>query len=395
MNNELFTRECEIRTDAIATDTRVIRVSFSSEAPVTRRSAYGEPWIETLGHELEEVNLSRLNTSAPVLYNHQRGSNQDRIGVVERAWLENGKGYADLRISRRAEVDGIWQDIADGILRNVSVAYQIEEKALQEKRNNEPDLYRVTNWTPIEISLVDIPADHTVGVGRNYNPQENIMDNKIKSNATKERIDSIPIPAPAIDVESIRRETLAKEEQRRGEVRNVFNPFQIAGARGIDELLIRCLDDTKMNEREAKDLLLNHLGTNVEPKAKEPSIQAGESEAEKFRKYAEQAIAFRAGVADSNTKPTELYGYSLLELARKALEIKGISTTSLDKREIVARAFTHSSSDFPILLSNNAHKSMLKGYSETEEVFSRFTSTGNLSDFNRVAKIMGACPRDG
>ena len=395
MNNEVLTRKCEIRSDSITTDARVIRVSFSSEAPVTRRSAYGEPWVETLGHKTEEVNLSRLNTSAPVLYNHQRGEDKSRIGVVERAWVENGKGYADLRISRRAEVEGIWQDISDGILRNVSVAYQIEEKTLLEKRNNEPDLYRVTNWTPIEISLVDIPADHTVGVGRslnysiesaNHNPQENIMD-KLEENTITERIESISIAQPTVDIESIRRQTLAEEEQRRISVKNVFKPFQIAGARGIDELLIRCLDDTQMNERQAKDLLLNHLGTSAEPRAKEPSIQIGESEAEKFRKYAGEAIAFRAGVADTNTKPTELYGYSLLELARKSLEIKGISTTSLDKRELIGRAFTHSSSDFPILLANNAHKSMLKGYTETEEVFSRFTSTGNLSDFKTHTRV--------
>ena len=117
MSNELFTRECEIRKESITTDARVIRVSFSSEAKVTRRNNYGDPWIETLGHSAEEVNLARLNTSAPVLYNHQRGEDKSRIGVVERAWLENGKGYADLRISKRAEVEGIWQDIQDGILR--------------------------------------------------------------------------------------------------------------------------------------------------------------------------------------------------------------------------------------------------------------------------------------
>ena len=51
-------------------------------------------------------------------------------------------------------------------MRNVSVAYQISDKTLIERRTDEPDLYRVS-WTPIEISLVDIPADHTVGIGRN------------------------------------------------------------------------------------------------------------------------------------------------------------------------------------------------------------------------------------
>jgi len=429
MTNEILTRECEVRVDKNSTCERMVRVSFSSEAKVTRRNNYGEPWIETLGHNLEEVNLSRLNNSAPVLYNHERGSNKSRIGVVERAWLENGKGYADLRISKRAEVEGIWQDIQDGILRNVSVAYQIEEKTLIEKvkgegerektRDNDPDLYRVTNWTPIEISFVDIPADHTVGVGRNFDnlqkdPKELLtnLKNKNEETMTNENLDNItaaetrvipPMPptAPqpilqpavqsAIDIEAIRRETLLQEEQRRSEIRNVFKPFQNNAYRNIDELLIKCLDDSKICQRQAKDVLLSHLGTNLEPKANEHShsmhIRAGESEPEKFRKYVEEALAFRSGIADNDTKPTELYGYSLLELARKSLEVRGINTSSFDKREIVARSFTHSSSDFPIMLANNAHKSMLKGYSEIEEVFNRFTSTSNLSDFKIHTRV--------
>lgn len=398
MNNEILTRECEIRAGNITTDARVIRVSFSSETKVIRHNSYGDPWVETLGHGEKEVNLSRLNNSAPVLYNHKRGDDKNRIGVVERAWLEGARGYADIRISRRAEVEGIWQDIQDGILRNVSVAYQIEEKTLLDKRNNnEPDLYRVTSWTPIEISLVDIPADHTVGVGRNFNYhlKESFMDNNEDNTITERKDMTIPIPPiyptplPAVDIELVRKETLLAEEQRRAEIRNIFKPFNNNNYKEVDELFARCLDDTKVNYARAKDLLLNQLGTSFEPRAKEPAmdISAGESEADKFRKYAEEAIAFRAGVASNNTKPTELYSYSLLELARKSLEIKGISTTSLDKREIVARSFTHSSSDFPILLANNAHKAMLKGYSETEEVFSRFTSTGNLSDFKIHTRV--------
>ncbi len=176
--NEILTRECQIRVESISKDERLIKVSFSSEQPVTRQSFFADPWVEVLGHDAKEANLERLNASAPVLYNHQRGENQHRIGVVEQAWLEGGKGYAELRISRRDDVAGIWQDIEDGILRNVSVAYQIDERSLVEERANSPDLYRVTSWTPMEISLVDIPADHTVGVGRTLDTTQSLQSNQ-------------------------------------------------------------------------------------------------------------------------------------------------------------------------------------------------------------------------
>ena len=86
--------------------------------------------------------------------------------MAERAWLENGRGYAEVRLSKRDEVAGIWQDVRDGILRNVSVSYRINERELSEENKEMPDTYRVTSWTPMEISLIDIPADSSVGIGR-------------------------------------------------------------------------------------------------------------------------------------------------------------------------------------------------------------------------------------
>ena len=85
-----------------------MRLSFSSEEPVTRASFFSEPWIEVLGHERSEVDLQRLNNSAPVLYNHDRSERGNRIGVVERAWVEGGRGYAEIRLSKRDEVEGFW-----------------------------------------------------------------------------------------------------------------------------------------------------------------------------------------------------------------------------------------------------------------------------------------------
>jgi hypothetical protein len=109
-------RTIELASRSIVdTESRLVRLSFSSEEPVTRQSFFSDPWIEILGHERSEVDLSRLNNSAPVLYNHDRSERENRIGVVERAWVENGRGYADIRISRRDEVAGLWQDITDGI----------------------------------------------------------------------------------------------------------------------------------------------------------------------------------------------------------------------------------------------------------------------------------------
>ena len=133
---------------------RTLEFSFSSELPVTRW--FGE---EVLSHAPESVNLSRLNDGAPVLFNHE----PDRvIGVVERAWIDGEKrrGMARVRFSRNEFAQQIVGDINDGILRNVSVGYQIGEA---ENRGEE---VVATSWSPYELSVVSIPADPTIGIGR-------------------------------------------------------------------------------------------------------------------------------------------------------------------------------------------------------------------------------------
>lgn len=149
-----------------------LRLSVSSEQPYLRSSYWDEPWIEVLGHKSTEVQLDRLNGGAVVLANHDRYTAHGNtplagIGAVERAWIDGSRIEADLIISRREALADLRQDIADDLVRNVSIGYLINERVLV-KANGEgrPDEYRVVDWTPFEISLVDIPADASVGLGR-------------------------------------------------------------------------------------------------------------------------------------------------------------------------------------------------------------------------------------
>lgn len=135
-------------------DERTLEFSFSSELPVARY--FGD---EILDHSPESVNLSRLNDGAPVLFNHD----PDRvIGVVERAWVDGEKrrGMARVRFSRNEFAQQVVADINDGILRNVSVGYAIGEA------ENRGESIVATSWSPHEVSVVSVPADPTVGIGR-------------------------------------------------------------------------------------------------------------------------------------------------------------------------------------------------------------------------------------
>lgn len=148
---------------AIDTEARTVELSFSSETDTVER------WfgIEVLGHDAGEVDLSRLNNGAPVLWMHNA---RDQRGVVVSARIDGDRvGRAVVRFSRSPEGDQLFQDIVDGIVTKVSVGYEIGGIKLVEERNG-VDVYRVTSWQPNEISLVSVPADDTVGVGRSAEP---------------------------------------------------------------------------------------------------------------------------------------------------------------------------------------------------------------------------------
>lgn len=149
-----------------------LQLSVSSEAPYLRTTWWEDPWIEVLGHKDGEIDLARLNDGAPVLANHDRNTAVGKtplagIGAVEKAWLDGKRLMANIVISRREALADLRQDIADGLVRNVSIGYQINERVLtRQGKEGQPDEYRVTSWSPFEISPVDIPADASVGIGR-------------------------------------------------------------------------------------------------------------------------------------------------------------------------------------------------------------------------------------
>jgi len=129
--------------------------SFSSEYPVDR--GWG---VEILDHAPSSVDLSRMDT-ANLLLNHDRSI---ILGAIERAWIDSAqkKGYCKIRWSSRPEVQGYRDDVANGIIRNVSFGYNVLKTAPLSDKGS----YRVTQWQPFEVSLVSVPADYTVGFGR-------------------------------------------------------------------------------------------------------------------------------------------------------------------------------------------------------------------------------------
>ncbi len=142
-------------------------LSFSSQEPYQRY--WGN---EILDHSDGAVDFRWLSSVGVLLFNH----NRDKIlGKVHRVWIENERGMAEVEFDRDEEAEVIFQKVKSGTLKGVSVGYTIDEstlenvpagKASRDGRFSGPCSV-VRNWRPYEISIVSVPADATVGVGRN------------------------------------------------------------------------------------------------------------------------------------------------------------------------------------------------------------------------------------
>jgi len=390
----VLSRAATASVEVADAEERRVRLSFSSEeAEVLRASFFEDPWFEILGHKDGEVNLDRLNGGAPILLDHMRGNVGGQVGVVERAWVEKGRGYADVRLSKRDDVTDLWNDIVDGIVRNVSVGYSIEERTLVEANSNGPDKFRVTKWTPKEISFVDVPADAGVGVGRSdgehgmyrvhdiTREEEGSMEDETTNQPETPAVQATPAAGSrtdSVDADAIRAETERRvreaEASRREQIRALYQ-----GGLATDhaDLLSRQLDDMSVTPEDAGRALLGAIAANQTPTGGS-RVETVQDETDKARTGIEIALETRAGIA-ATPERNEFTSMSLSEMARHCLRVRNVDMIGLDRMALVGRAFT--SSDFPNILSNVANKAMLMGAEEAGETFQLWTRQGNLSDF--------------
>lgn len=224
--------------------TRTLDISFSSEYPVER-------WFgnEILSHKSGAADLSRLNDSAPLLFNH----NMDEIiGVVEKASIDSKskRGMATVRFADTARGQEIMGMVNDKIIRNVSFGYRVNEMDITDAKSDVPT-YTATSWTPYEISMVTIPADPSIGVGRSVTSEERDVivrrdhqpaaaaANTNEVNMTQETTAA----APAVNIEAVRGEAMQAERARIATINALGEKFDnqdlarslVDGGKSIDE----------------------------------------------------------------------------------------------------------------------------------------------------------------
>lgn len=378
---------------------RSIDVIWSTGARVYRSALFDEDYWEELSLDPQAVRLERLNTGAPLLNSHQQRNLLDVIGVVENAWIENNTGYARIRFSSRQEVDPIFRDVKDGILRNVSVGYRVHRYQEVTEADTKTRILRAVDWEPFELSLVAVGADADAGVRAesntlfdcdiihlNLSREEDHMTTK-----TQDTVDEITVPETPANQDEQR--LLAQQERQR-----VTDILTAVRAAKLDTALAEQLINDGVDVHSARAKILE-LWSGEEEKTRTRNqchIQAGTIDETVTRREAvANALLNRYSPGQYHlTETGRMYrSYTLLELARELVERSGASILGLSKMEVARRAL-QTTTDFPMILSNVANKTLRDAYEAAPQTFRPFCRETQATDFKPIARVqLGDAPR--
>ena len=286
---------------------RTAELSLSSEEPVERW--YG--W-EILDHSPGSVRMERLNNGAALLLNHDENH---QVGVIDSAELAGSKLRALARFSKSQEGFDVFRDVRDGIRRNSSIAYIVHKMILESENKEKGNTYRVTDWEPLEGSIVAVPADPTVGVGRTLRelgeefPVEVIAGEKIEQKTPKQlpppcgekreerKMSTTPVTAvPAVGAEDLNAVRVAAVAEAQAETKRVQAVTALARTHRMIEKAEAWITSGQSVEKvqsEILDLLKSRSNPTAQPAAEAPRVSLTDGESKKYSLL--RAIRFLAG----------------------------------------------------------------------------------------------------
>ena len=387
------------------TSARTARLSFASETPVR------DYWY---GKEILRVSDSSMNTERfsagvmPVLFNHDRDK---VIARVDKIWTEGSKAYADITFDDDELSERILKKVESGSLRGVSVGYNIQNYSIIERDETSTDGIEgpaliADKWEVFEISIVSIPADAAVGVGRSrlYNPdgfrdmgdgagteeaEETEMQKSTsassdrsgepgyeKNNYEGEEKEMTPEERAALAAE-----VRTAENQRQSNIRALCRELKIE-----EKDMEAMLKDEDCTMEKANERALAILKERMKPTAP-PKVTVTQDEADKKRTAIVDGLFLRHG--GTLEKPAdgadEFRNCRFTDVARMVLQDAGETGIGrMTDRELFARALTTTRA-LSAIADNLAHKSLSSGYNEVATTYGAWTQTGSNTDF-KIAK---------
>lgn len=396
--------EARLLPDTFDAEARTIEVTWGKGVRVRRYDWWADRYYdEELSMDSAAVDLSRMESgNAAVLIDHNIYTVRSQIGVVVRAWIADGEGHAEIRLSEREDVAGIVQDILAKIIRNISVGYTVQRYQIDELPGEVP-VYRAVEWRPHELSFVTVPADASASTRSSPESAQGASPCVFTRAASAQPTPEPDMPQTASAAAAATRAAAVADTTNQGvtqpgtpdaaaiaaqEAQRSADILDLCTRHGCTERAAEFLRAGHSVEK-VRGLILDDLATrDASAGGHINRVQAGADEADKFRGAASDALLARALIVNPATKSryavdgaNPVRGLALRELARACLTRIGVRTDGMSTLEMVGRAFTQSGSDFPVLLENAMHKALLAGYAVAADTWQRWCAKGTVGDF--------------
>ena len=406
---------------------RTVGVILATETPVKVWTEYGRA---------DEVLLMSGATwpstgQVPMLDTHWRYSVTGQLGSLRDFSVNGDALYAEAHFSETAEQ--AFTLIREGHLTDVSVGCRILEHLFVPENTTQTIDGRtftgpvkvITHWEVIEGSFTPVGADKNAKTRAASDGQnrEEPMPNKTvdpkgqgraadNGNAPKEQTqrsaaqpvadkpvtgpENSPASNPAPAAEPSRAVAAAPSaESIRAEIADIMAIGITHNCVELAEHAVR--SGTSLDAFRAQTL--DHVAKRSAAHAPShmPAFEVGQSDVEKFRAAASEALILRwmpayapkevnaSGVLAARAIAAgahELRGYTMREMARESLRRAGLPIPA-DPMEMVGRAFTATTSDFPNILADAAHKAVHEGFEEAPETYEAWTGEATANDFRQ------------
>ena len=379
-----------------------------------------ENYVSGIGRIVEELDMSpnavRMTTlqsgAAPVLDTHNSWQARSVLGVVANARLEGGRGIATLRFSAASDVEPVWQRVAEGTLRSISVGYRVHRYEQIIDHTTKQTVHRAVDWEPYEISVVPIPVDAAAAVrgeadgGRPVAAIEPPIIDQHQENSMPET----PIPAAdtartAPPAETVTAQTPAPTEATRAAppVDPTAEAIQaerarVAALEPVAAAARALLPDTTLDALRARavaegwpvDRFRGALFDALSQGGPRPSLPANPVASTPSRDNPSavidamaEAIAVRAMpgyTAPSDNRHQEFMGWRPSDMIGEMLRLRGERSVPRNPTVLAERAF-NTTSDFPLLLSAAANKMLLAAYQPAQPTYRQIFLRRDFRDF--------------
>ena len=338
----------------------------------------------------------------PMDYDHKRSSDSIWGAVTNLSLQRNDKGITELIGEVVVDGPAAAMDIALPRLRTGSARFSVDARIYRSREDRANNLMVATDWEPNLVSLVPIGQDsHAIMRGEQQNPI-NSLDHPMTEDLTKAGGDPAPIDAqrsvdPAPQPQPVAAASADAELQRTAtELRRERDLLRLGQDAGLTAEQTQALIDSGKPvmecSREAMRIMKSRLeGDTVigHPARVEVTRDSGDTLLRGIAAGLEARV--RPGVLKGEAADLgrEYRSYTLLELTRQYLDSRGVNTRGMSKTELVTRGF-HSTSDFPLLFSNLAGKTLDAAYQEEPHTWKPLCRQRNLPDFKEANDLIVA-----